>query len=52
MDFELKVAVGYVKDIAKYANNKKIADNLRNAFPYRILRRCKRYINHCIIKRG
>ena len=54
MDFELKKwRLDYVKDIAKYANNKKIADNLRNAFPYPYTEDdAKRYINHCIIKRG
>jgi len=54
MDFELKKwRLDYVKDIAKYANNKKIADNLRNAFPYPYTEDdAKRYINHCIIKEG
>jgi len=35
--------------IAKYANNKKIADNLRDAFPYPYtLSNAKQYINFCI----
>lgn len=35
MDFELrKWKISDAKDVQKYANNKKIADNLRNAFPY------------------
>ncbi len=35
MNFELKKwHIEYAQSIAEYANNKNIADNLRNAFPY------------------
>ena len=35
MDFELKKwDICYIDDVIKYANNKKIADNLRDGFSY------------------
>ena len=54
MDFELvKWQLGYVGDIAKYANNKNIADNLRDTFPYPYtLDDAKYYVNHCMRKEG
>ncbi len=50
MIFELKDwHIDYAQSIAKYANNKKIADNLRNAFPYPYsLENAKAYISDCI----
>ena len=54
MDFELvKWQLGYAEDIAKYANNKNIADNLRDTFPYPYtLDDAKYYVNHCMRKEG
>ncbi|NLP25774.1 MAG: GNAT family N-acetyltransferase [Clostridiales bacterium] len=54
MEFELKKwRLDYIKEIAEYANNKNIADNLRNAFPYPYtLDDAKYYVNHCMRKEG
>lgn len=38
-----------IESVAKHANNKKIADNLRNVFPYPYtLNDAERYVNFCI----
>jgi ribosomal-protein-alanine N-acetyltransferase len=51
MEFELKKwDICYIKDIAKRANNKKIADNLRDGFvfPY-TEKEAKKYISSCML---
>lgn len=52
MKVELKEwSLDYVDNIAKVANNQKIANNLRNAFPYPYTKEdAKWYINDCITK--
>lgn len=54
MEFELKKwRLDYIKEIAEYANNKKIADNLRDAFPYPYTEDdAKFYIKHCMREEG
>lgn len=50
MDFKLdKWNIDYAADIAKHANNKNIADKLRNVFPFPYtLQNATDYINFCI----
>lgn len=50
MNFELrKWQEDFAEPIAQYVNNKKVADNLRNAFPYPYtLENAKWYANYCI----
>ncbi len=52
MDFELRIwKISDAQYVQKYANNKKIADNLRNAFPYPYtLQDAENYINSIIQK--
>jgi len=49
MNFELKKwHIDYANDVAEYANNKKIADNVRNVFPYPYtLEDARSYITSC-----
>lgn len=49
MDFQLKKwQSADAQDVFKYANNKKIADNLRNGFPYPYtLKDAENYVNGC-----
>lgn len=54
MNFKLKPwNTSYIDDVSKYANNKNIADNLRDVFPYPYTRSdAEWYINDCISKEG
>lgn len=54
MNFELKSwDTSYIDDVHKYANNKNIADRLRDVFPYPYTRNdAEWYINDCISKEG
>lgn len=49
MNFELKKwHIDYVNDVAEYANNKKVADNVRNVFPYPYtLEDARSYVTSC-----
>lgn len=48
-----KWQIDFAKDIARYANNKKIADKLRNAFPYPYTAKdAISFIENCIIHDG
>ncbi len=50
MDYELRDwQIGDAESVAKYANNKEIAQNLRNVFPHPYtIENAKSYINACI----
>jgi len=52
MEFQLEEwRESHIKDIAKHANNKKIADNLRDAFPFPYTYAdAYSYVNDCIEK--
>lgn len=54
MNFELKPwNTSYIDDVYKYANNKNIADKLRDIFPHPYTRNdAEWYINDCISKEG